>query len=66
MPNWFYFNPRLPRGRRPVVVGGEGDGQISIHASLAGGDEITDSMRYATSISIHASLAGGDYIRCNR
>ena len=34
---------------------------ISIHASLAGGDEIqavTDRHRF--NISIHASLAGGD------
>ena len=58
------FNPRLPCGRRPVYkLHQRCDAQISIHASLAGGDCSSWTFFESISISIHASLAGGDYTR---
>ena len=57
-----YFDPRLPRGRRPHFdqLGIRHDA-ISIHASLAGGDGALRPFVHAAVISIHASLAGGDH-----
>ena len=55
-----HFNPRLPRGRRPNTRVNRTARNISIHASLAGGDEYNPIHNYDRHISIHASLAGGD------
>ena len=55
------FNPRLPRGRRLNRASPSRFLLISIHASLAGGDDDDRSGGEAAGISIHASLAGGDY-----
>ena len=35
---------------------------ISIHASLAGGDNVPGDQLAGEVISIHASLAGGDHV----
>ena len=57
-----HFNPRLPCGRRQSAMRiTELPVFISIHASLAGGDDFRDFPPYTTAISIHASLAGGDW-----
>ena len=59
-----YFNPRLPRGRRPARRSGHSHRRdISIHASLAGGDGVKRAEGGQQTISIHASLAGGDQAR---
>ena len=57
-----HFNPRLPRGRRRRGVEYVHVAEnISIHASLAGGDVGVEISRHSgLGISIHASLAGGD------
>ena len=57
-----HFNPRLPRGRRlETKPKTEASIRISIHASLAGGDDRQLIAFIALPvISIHASLAGGD------
>ena len=59
------FNPRPPRGGRPLI-----DGQqrqrlpISIHAPREGGDEDVDAQIMAKlNISIHAPREGGDVAR---
>ena len=55
------FNPRLPCGRRPAsYTSMHLITEISIHASLAGGDIISLALFPIAIISIHASLAGGD------
>ena len=55
------FNPRLPRGRRhPALQYEQRAHTISIHASLAGGDDGARRQCAGLRISIHASLAGGD------
>ena len=55
------FYPRHPRGWRRVRARVDAAGnQVSIHATLAGGDRMEDLMRDADSVSIHATLAGGD------
>ena len=59
-----YFNPRLPRGRRPARRSGHSHRRdISIHASLAGGDGVKRAEGGQQTISIHASLAGGNQAR---
>ena len=35
---------------------------VSIHATLAGGDNAVNTMRNLSKVSIHATLAGGDYL----
>ena len=59
------FYPRHPRGWRPGVVAGNGKiRDVSIHATLAGGDAVTSGKRVdLLVVSIHATLAGGD-ARC--
>ena len=56
-----YFNPRSPRGERPIVSDQLiNDSYISIHAPLAGSDATADLVCGVESISIHAPLAGSD------
>ena len=59
------FNPRRPRGRRPV--GGESIAshiEVSIHAARAGGDGQNGRIGNGYSVSIHAARAGGDDLLC--
>ena len=56
-----YFYPRHPRGWRQPNQGQDiQTGDISIHATLAGGDRRGPLAVYVLFISIHATLAGGD------
>ena len=56
-----HFNPRSPRGERPVGVRGETCRKaISIHAPLAGSDVDNVIGVLFDEISIHAPLAGSD------
>ena len=56
------FYPRHPRGWRPSSTDpATPPSRVSIHATLAGGDELAKPGRKLTqSVSIHATLAGGD------
>ena len=55
------FNPRLPCGRRRrAAEQAHRRCNVSIHASLAGGDTPPDIRLAVVAVSIHASLAGGD------
>ena len=63
-PLW-HFNPRTPRGVRPLCVCNElGIFFISIHAPLAGCDMRPPHVHPLKPISIHAPLAGCDSIYC--
>ncbi len=57
----FYFNPRLPGGRRHQIIFNDMfNFVISIHASRVGGDFGHPCQPTITGISIHASRVGGD------
>ena len=56
------FNPRPPRGGRPVALAAQdADVVVSIHAPRAGGDSIkVGTISLGFPVSIHAPRAGGD------
>ena len=55
------FNPHHPRGWRPWELKKNIDTDpISIHTTLAGGDDIEKLIDRLSTISIHTTLAGGD------
>ena len=55
------FYPRHPRGWRPRAVRvHQRRAKVSIHATLAGGDDTRWFHDYIYHVSIHATLAGGD------
>ena len=55
------FYPRHPRGWRQIaLVKALAAENVSIHATLAGGDFVKTTPGTAWNVSIHATLAGGD------
>ena len=62
-----YFNPRPPRGGRPVRYLVHLDHPaISIHAPREGGDILHANSGYRCIISIHAPREGGDFMFLRR
>ena len=60
------FNPRSPCGERLALVKTTIDWLgISIHAPLAGSDDVDKKIRDLSDISIHAPLAGSDMTESN-
>ena len=61
---YFRFYPRHPRGWRRLGAARLPDlGEVSIHATLAGGDYWVHRIMVFWGVSIHATLAGGDCLR---
>ena len=63
-PSICHFNPRPPRGGRPVNADAVQDHvKISIHAPREGGDDASDVTAIIFDISIHAPREGGDLLK---
>ena len=59
----YNFNPRPPRGGRPLQTNFYGQAvYISIHAPREGGDDLRAAARRPVGISIHAPREGGDRV----